>query len=108
MKSSKRHLELETAYRQRYEAVLKPLATAIEAHLSECFSGEPRIDRITARPKAVDSFMKKAQALVKSRPKYCEPLSQIQDQIGARIITFYPCLGSAGSLNVLAVHLAFG
>jgi len=51
---------------------------------------EPRIDRIAARPKGVDRFVAKAIKLIDGKPKYAEPLEQIQDQIGARIITFYP------------------
>jgi putative GTP pyrophosphokinase len=42
-----------------------------------------------ARAKDPSSFLKKAGTMVKGRPKYKEPLAQIQDQIGARIITFF-------------------
>jgi putative GTP pyrophosphokinase len=80
---------MEEAYRQRHDAVLKPLASAIESYLREIFQKEPRIDRISARPKSIDRFVAKANAMVDGRPKYSEPLRQIQDQIGARIITFY-------------------
>jgi ppGpp synthetase/RelA/SpoT-type nucleotidyltranferase len=51
--------------------------------------GQPRIDRITARAKNVDRFLKKAAVRVDGNLKYTEPLSQIQDQIGARIVVFY-------------------
>ncbi len=81
--------ELEKTYRQRYDAVLKPLAIAIEKQLRDYLEGVPRIDRVTARAKDVDSFVKKAQAATDSGPKYQEPLSQIQDQLGARIVTFF-------------------
>ncbi|MBV6486854.1 MAG: hypothetical protein GHHEDOFH_00791 [Pseudorhodoplanes sp.] len=80
---------LEVAYRTRYKSGLVPIAAALHEHIAEIFKGEPRIDRISARAKNPDSFLKKASARVKSRAKYREPLSQIQDQIGARIITFY-------------------
>jgi putative GTP pyrophosphokinase len=80
---------IQEAYRQRYYKFLKPLASAIENHLREIFQAEPRIDRISARPKSIDRFVAKASAVVDGRPKYSEPLRQIQDQIGARIITFY-------------------
>jgi ppGpp synthetase/RelA/SpoT-type nucleotidyltranferase len=33
--------------------------------------------------------VKKAAVMVDGKPKYVEPLSQIQDQIGARIVVFY-------------------
>ena len=44
---------------------------------------------MTARAKDPASFMKKAQALTDGKPKYSEPLAQIQDQSGVRIITFF-------------------
>jgi putative GTP pyrophosphokinase len=80
---------VEASYLQRYEAVLKPLASAIAIHVAECFEGQSRIDRISARAKDVSSFVKKANKVERGVPKYSEPLDQIQDQIGARIITFY-------------------
>ncbi len=90
MKSSRPKPEaLETLYRQRHETVLKPLASALASHISDCFKGQPRIDRISARAKDVSSFLNKAKKVEKHRRKYSEPLHQIQDQVGARIITFY-------------------
>ena len=87
--SSQRHEELEAAYRRRYDAVLVRLAEAIGAHISDCMNGQPRIDRITARAKDVGRFVKKAATCEDGILKYAEPLSQIQDQIGARIVVFY-------------------
>jgi putative GTP pyrophosphokinase len=81
--------ELEKTYQQRYGAVLKPLAEALELYLKEHFKSEPRIDRVNARAKFVERFLEKARAIVDGQPKYAEPLRQIQDQIGARIVTFY-------------------
>jgi putative GTP pyrophosphokinase len=80
---------LEALYRQRYETVLEPLASALANHIADCFREQARIDRITARAKGVTSFLKKAKKVEKRRKKYSEPLSQIQDQVAARIITFY-------------------
>jgi putative GTP pyrophosphokinase len=82
--------KLEVLYRRRYETVLKPLALALESHITECFKGRSRIDRISARAKDVYSFISKAKKVEKKRRKYSEPLYQIQDQVGARIITLYP------------------
>jgi len=48
--------ELETSYRRRYGTVLKPLARSIEEQLRDYFVDIPRIDRISARAKAVDRF----------------------------------------------------
>jgi putative GTP pyrophosphokinase len=52
-------------------------------------AAEPRIDRVTARPKSIDRFLAKARKVENGKPKYAEPLRQIQDQVGARVITFY-------------------
>lgn len=87
--SNPKHDELRAEYKRRYDAILKPLADALQAYLADCLSGEPRIDRIAARAKGIDRFVAKATKLVGSAPKYQEPFVQIQDQVGARIITFY-------------------
>jgi putative GTP pyrophosphokinase len=81
--------DLETAYRERHDTVLVPLARNLESFLASILAREPRIDRISARAKSIDRFLGKAAAMVDDRPKYTEPLEQIQDQVGARIITFY-------------------
>ena len=80
---------LENEYRQRFETILVPLAEALERHLKDTLQGEVRIDRISARAKNVDRFVAKATATENGKPKYSEPLRQIQDQVGARVVTFY-------------------
>jgi GTP pyrophosphokinase len=75
-------------YKRRFE-ILGQLAAGIETQLRDYLKGVPRIDRISARPKSVESFLKKAQAQIDGKPKYDDPLQQIQDQVGARIVTFY-------------------
>jgi len=80
---------LEAEYRQKFELALGPLAVALEAQLREYFSQESRIDRIVARPKGVKKFVQKAMILENGVLKYSEPMRQIQDQVGARIVTFY-------------------
>lgn len=90
MKSSKRGVDtLEKDYGGRYKNALKPTAHSLREYLADLLANEPRIDRVTARAKDPASFLKKARALTDGKPKYSEPLAQIQDQIGARIITFY-------------------
>ena len=49
----------------------------------------PHIDRIAARSKSVDRFIAKSEKKVGGKRKYSDPLVQIQDQIGARIVVFY-------------------
>jgi len=80
---------LEETYSKRYENALKPTAKAVGDQLARYLEGQPRIDRVTARAKDIKSFVKKAEKLVEGERKYSEPFDQIQDQIGARIITFF-------------------
>jgi putative GTP pyrophosphokinase len=79
---------LETAYRRRY-IILARLANNLNEHICNLLQGQPRVDRISTRAKSVSSFLKKAATQIDGRSKYGEPLDQIQDQIGARIIVFF-------------------
>ncbi|MFZ0942459.1 MAG: RelA/SpoT domain-containing protein [Syntrophobacteraceae bacterium] len=81
--------ELADLYGKRFREVLGPLAVRLETFIKECLEGFPRIDRISARAKSVDRFVAKAANVENGQPKYSDPLNQIQDQIGARIIAFY-------------------
>lgn len=75
--------------RDRY---LKTIAEELEAHISALLSEAniPRVDRIAARAKDVDSFVRKAEKTEKDgSKKYLNPFLEIQDQIGARITVFY-------------------
>ena len=81
--------DLKTQYQLRYDECLVPLAEALVPHIQENLSGIPRIDRIAARPKSISRFLTKAGKEQDGVPKYEEPLYQIQDQVGARIIVFY-------------------
>jgi putative GTP pyrophosphokinase len=87
--SNPRSDNLETLYRHRHDAVLVRLAENLSKHIQDCLDGQKRIDRISARAKSVDRFLKKAEAIEGGKAKYSEPLSQIQDQVGARVIVFY-------------------
>ena len=81
--------KLADEYRRRFESALTPVAAALEQHLQGIFEQEARVDRVSARAKSVDRFLAKADATIDGKKKYSEPLSQIQDQLGGRIITFY-------------------
>jgi putative GTP pyrophosphokinase len=81
---------LRTEYLRRHSQFLKPLAEKLETHLRELCASYPRIDRVSSRAKSVDRFLQKAEKVENGKLKYSEPLIQIQDQIGARIVTFYP------------------
>jgi ppGpp synthetase/RelA/SpoT-type nucleotidyltranferase len=82
-------MTLEQDYSGRYTKALQPAAAALHALIVDYLAGIPRIDRVTVRAKSVERFIKKAATVVNGEPKYSDPLSQIQDQIGARIVTFY-------------------
>jgi len=76
-------------YLKRYENHLIPIAEKIQKKLIEELCSIPRIDRISARAKNPERFIAKASKKENGKQKYLNPLSQIQDQIGARIIVFY-------------------
>lgn len=82
-------MELKDVYLGRYENYLKPIAKKIKDKLSDELSEFPRIDRVSTRAKDPDRFIKKAEKTVDGAQKYSDPINQIQDQIGARVITFY-------------------
>lgn len=77
------------AFAVRRERVIMPLAVRLEAHLKSLFDGYARIDRVSVRAKSVDRFVAKAEKQENGKSKYDDPLNQIQDQLGARIIMFY-------------------
>jgi len=76
-------------YERRYPILLDiadGLASLMSEHLTAC----ERVDRISARAKSVHRFMSKAEKLDDNgSAKYEDPLSQIQDQVGARVTVFY-------------------
>ena|SRR5271155_266130 len=80
---------LKETYTLRRDKILVPLAARIEDHLKNLLGPFARIDRISARAKSVERFLGKAAKLDDGKPKYEDPLNQIQDQVGARIVTFY-------------------
>ena len=83
------HEPLAAQYSARYDKVLVRLAESLRKLIEEYLRDQPRIDRITARAKRVDQFIQKAATLDAGLPKYSDPLTQIQDQIGTRVVVFY-------------------
>jgi ppGpp synthetase/RelA/SpoT-type nucleotidyltranferase len=79
---------LEKSYTDRF-IHLQGIANLIEADLKRTLERLPHIDRISARPKSIKSFLNKAAKIENGRPKYSDPINDIQDQVGARIIVFY-------------------
>jgi len=81
--------DLREKYKDRYNNVLVSVAIQLEELIKEYFVDFERIDRIVTRAKSVESFCKKANKKNGEKPQYTDPLNQIQDQVGARIVTFY-------------------
>lgn len=74
------------------ENYLGSMAHELETHITELLAEEsvPRIDRVSARAKEVDSFVRKSQKTNgDGSQKYSNPLVEIQDQIGARVTVFF-------------------
>lgn len=83
-------LPLPELYHQVYEDTLLPIAKKLECFLSDLLRDFSRIDRISARAKTPDRFLGKAKKCnLDGTAKYADPISEIQDQVGARIIVFY-------------------
>lgn len=87
--------ELEDRYRLRL-AVLRDLARSLAARTSDALEHVPHVDRIVFRVKDVDSFVEKARkpeddSLPKNEqtPKYSDPLTEIEDQVAGRVLTFF-------------------
>jgi ppGpp synthetase/RelA/SpoT-type nucleotidyltranferase len=79
----------ESDYVERHNKFLMPVSNKLQDFLSDLSKSIDRIDRISVRPKSIESFVTKSLKLVDGIPKYTNPLGQIQDQIGARIVVFY-------------------
>jgi putative GTP pyrophosphokinase len=82
-------MEIETEYRQRWKQYLMPIAIKLQERLLDELKDVPRVDRISARAKDPIKFINKSEKYEDGTAKYENPLVQIQDQIGARIIVFY-------------------
>jgi ppGpp synthetase/RelA/SpoT-type nucleotidyltranferase len=79
----------EKAYKIRFTEILEPFIPILESHVKEILNDLPRIDYISSRAKSINSFIEKANKKENGKPKYSDPLNQIQDQLGIRIVTFY-------------------
>lgn len=83
-------MDIQSEYSSKREKCLEPTARRLDCFLRNCLQDIDRIDRISVRAKSIDRFIAKASKRDKSgNLKYDDPLTQVQDQIGARIICFY-------------------
>ena len=82
--------DLPKLYEQRYHDFLIKVVPILEEHLKERILKYERIDKISVRAKSKTRFVEKAQQKSDNELlKYDDPMNQIQDQIGARIVTYY-------------------
>ncbi len=76
-------------YKSRY-AYLTRIASNLEQLVLDHLDGVDNIDRVSARAKDPERFADKANRLDDDgKPKYAKPLTEIQDQLGVRVIVFY-------------------
>ena len=81
--------EIARAYEARLP-LLDAVAETLEQKAKDALDGVPHIDRIQFRVKSTKSFVVKAnQQKEDSTPKYSTPLSEIEDQVAGRILTFF-------------------
>lgn len=82
--------EISDLYSEMYEGYLRRVATKLESLVLDHLGSVPHVDRVSARAKDPKRFRAKAEAIADDgRPRYGEPLTEIQDQLGVRIIVFY-------------------
>lgn len=82
-------MSYDETYRNLFDHVLPKICEELRQILKGYLEGVAHIDRISVRAKSPDRFIAKAKKEVDGELKYLEPLTQIQDQIGARIVVFY-------------------
>src|SRR5688572_12337774 len=82
--------DLRAEYARRYKEALMPVARQLENLVMGHLEGISRIERVVARAKDPVRFLAKAEReLENGQPKYAYPLSEIQDQIGVRVVVLY-------------------
>ena len=81
--------EVEKIYEERYEDALRSISAKLEKFIRDHLTYLPRIDAVKVRAKSIEKFIEKAKRVENGILKYSDPINQIQDQIGARVVTFY-------------------
>lgn len=82
--------DVAEVYRARYDSYLQRIATNLERLVVDHLSEARDIDRVTARAKDPERFAEKAARLdPNGRPRYQQPLTEVQDQVGVRVVVFY-------------------
>ena len=81
--------EIVKMYSERLDKYLEPMEEPLEKFVLNQVKDYPRIDKVVARAKGLNSFTDKALRLKDGERKYSDPLNQILDQIGVRIVSYY-------------------
>jgi putative GTP pyrophosphokinase len=81
--------ELEAAYGARLP-ILTTTAQYLQHRVTEALESTKHIDRVSFRPKGMDSFVKKASREATERhDAYERPLVEVEDQIAGRVLVFF-------------------
>ena len=77
-------------FSQIRDEFLSPCAINLERKICEILSNQVKTDRISSRVKGVNGFLEKAQKIKEDGSlKYPDPLSEIQDLIGVRVVVLF-------------------
>ncbi|GAB5407315.1 MAG: hypothetical protein Aurels2KO_55460 [Aureliella sp.] len=79
--------DLTAAYTEKFNVILQPAAEKLCEFLEPMFYEHPGVCRVSTRPKKIKSFLDKAAIEEDGKPKYGDPLNEIQDQLGALVVT---------------------
>ena len=80
--------KVEAEYAPRLP-LLKTLAQNLETETQAALDNIPRVDRVSFRAKAADSFARKSLATQNGALKYKMPLADIEDQVAGRVLVFF-------------------
>jgi putative GTP pyrophosphokinase len=76
----------------RYTArfpLLKALCDTLAREARDALDGMPHIDSVRFRVKDPDRFASKAGGVIDGQPRYVDPLREVEDQIGGRVVVFF-------------------
>ncbi len=81
--------ELSQIYGVKRKTILLQVVDPLIQQVKEALCESVPYESISARAKTVDSFIEKAATIKDGKLKYENPLEEIQDQIGVRVVVFH-------------------
>lgn len=69
--------------------LLENLGATLDREVRAALDGLPHVDRIAFRVKEVERFLEKAAKINGGQPKYVDPLHEIEDQVGGRVLVYF-------------------